>query len=140
VSRDDAAARDGQLVSCAAEQSKCCPICTATFDPGSDLTFTSLGRWQCLRGGADGSNGCCATCGCGTEYRCSSGGRRVATCLGDGAHCPFAAQRGDGAHYPSQKWYRFNRPKLPGQNFRERFFGRKFEFFFRRLKNIQKGD
>ena len=37
-----------------------------------DLPFTSWGRWQCLRGGADGLNGCSAACGCGTEYRCGA--------------------------------------------------------------------
>jgi hypothetical protein len=29
-------------------------------------------------------------------------GGRVATCLGDGAHCSFAALSGGGAHCPSQ--------------------------------------
>ena len=28
-----------------------------TLDPCGDLPFTSWGRWQCLRGGADGLNG-----------------------------------------------------------------------------------
>jgi hypothetical protein len=32
VSRDAVAAREEQLVSCAAEQSKYCSICTATLD------------------------------------------------------------------------------------------------------------
>jgi hypothetical protein len=40
-----------------------------TLDPFDDLPFTSWGRWQCLRGGAGGLNGCYAACGCGTEHR-----------------------------------------------------------------------
>jgi hypothetical protein len=73
VSRDAAAAGEEQLVGCAAEQSKCCSICTATLGPCGDLPFTSWGRWQCLRGGADaGLNGFYAACGCGTEYRCGA--------------------------------------------------------------------
>ena len=71
VSRDAAAAGEEKLVSCAAEQSKYCSICTATIDPFGDLPFTNWGRWQCLRG-ADGLNGCSAACGCGTEYRCGA--------------------------------------------------------------------
>jgi hypothetical protein len=71
VSRD-ASAEEEQLVSCAAELSKYCSICTVTFDSCGDLPFTSLGRWQCLRGGADGLNGCSAPCGWGTEYRCEA--------------------------------------------------------------------
>ena len=58
VSRDAVAAGEDQLDSCAAEQSKCCSICTATLGPYGDLPFTSWGRWQCFRGGADGFNGC----------------------------------------------------------------------------------
>jgi hypothetical protein len=69
VSRDTAAAGEEQLVSCAAEQSKYCSICTVTLDPCGDLAFKSFGRWQCLRGGADGLDGRSAACGCGTEYR-----------------------------------------------------------------------
>jgi len=42
-------------------------ICTVTLDPCGDLPFTSWGRWQCLRGGADGLHGCSAACGCGTD-------------------------------------------------------------------------
>jgi hypothetical protein len=49
VSRDDAVAGEEQLAYCAAEQSNCCSICTVTLE----LPFTSWGRWQCLRGGAD---------------------------------------------------------------------------------------
>jgi hypothetical protein len=52
VSRDAVAAGEEQLVSCAAEQSKCCSICAVTLHPCGDLLFTSWGRWQCLRGGA----------------------------------------------------------------------------------------
>jgi len=53
VSRDTAAAREEQLASCAAEQSKCCSICTVALGPCGDLPFTSWGRWQWFRGGAD---------------------------------------------------------------------------------------
>ena len=69
VSRDDVAAGEKQLVSCAAEQSKYCFICTVTLD---HCGVTSWGRWQCRRGGAGGLNGCYAVCGCGTEYRCGA--------------------------------------------------------------------
>jgi hypothetical protein len=72
VSRDALAAGEEQLVSCAAEQSKYCSICTVTPDSCDDLPFTSWGRWQCLRGGAGGLNGCFAACGCGTDYRCGA--------------------------------------------------------------------
>ena len=72
VSRDDVAAGEKQLVSCAAEQSKYCSICIVTLGPCGDLPFTSLGRWQSLRGGADGSNDCYVACGCGTKYRCGA--------------------------------------------------------------------
>ena len=68
VSRDAVAAGEEQLVSCGAEQIKCCSICTVTLDPFGDLPFKSWGRWQCLRGGADGLNGySAAACGCGTD-------------------------------------------------------------------------
>jgi hypothetical protein len=80
VSRNAAASGEEQLVSCLAEQSKYCSICTVTLDPCGDLLFTSWGRWQCLRGGADvGLDSCYAACGCGTEYRCGAlpGGGRV---------------------------------------------------------------
>jgi hypothetical protein len=69
VSCNAAAAGAEELVSCAAEQNKYCFICTATLDPFGDLPFTSWGRWQHLRGGAGGLNGCYAACGCGTDYR-----------------------------------------------------------------------
>jgi hypothetical protein len=107
VSRNAVAAEDEELVSCAAEQNNyfsfC--ICTATLDPCGDLPITSWSRWQCLRGGADGLNGGSAACGCGTEYRCGAllGGDVWRHALGVGAHCPFADQRGDGAHCFSQK-------------------------------------
>ena len=125
VSRDAGATREEQLVSCAAEQRKCCSICTVTPGPCGDLPFTSWCRWLCLRGGADGLNSCYAACCCGTEYRCgaSPGGDVWRHACGYGAHCSFAAQRGDFAHCPSQKWYRFTRPKMPGQNSRASFFG-----------------
>jgi hypothetical protein len=70
VSRDAVAAGKERLVSCAALRSKYCSICTVTLDSCGYLPFTSWGRWQCLRGGADGLNGCSAACGCGTDYRC----------------------------------------------------------------------
>jgi hypothetical protein len=72
VSRDAVAAGEEQLVSCAAEQSKYCSICTVTLGPCGDLPFTSWGRLYCLRGSADGLNGFYAACGCGTEYRCGA--------------------------------------------------------------------
>jgi hypothetical protein len=72
VSRDAATAGEEQLVSCGAEQSKYCSICTVTVGPCGNLPFTSWGRWQCLRGGAGGLNGCSAACGCGNEYRCGA--------------------------------------------------------------------
>jgi hypothetical protein len=70
--RSAVAAGEEQLVSCAAEQSKYCSIFTVTFGPCSDLPFTSWGRWQCPRGGADDLNGFYAACGCGTDYRCGA--------------------------------------------------------------------
>jgi hypothetical protein len=70
VSRDAAAAGEEQLFSCSAEQNLFSSICTAALGSYCDLSFTSWGRWQCLRGGADGLNGCYAACGCGTENRC----------------------------------------------------------------------
>ena len=63
VSYDAVTVGEEQLVSCAAEQSKYCSICTVTFDP---CGVTKWGRWQCRRGGADCLNGCYAVCGCGT--------------------------------------------------------------------------
>jgi hypothetical protein len=74
VSRDAVAAGEEQLVSCAAEKSKYCSICTVTLDPCGDLPFKSWGCWQSLRGGADGLNGCYSACGFGfgTEYRCGA--------------------------------------------------------------------
>ena len=69
MSRGAAAAGEEQLVSCAAQKSKYCSICVVTLDPCGDLPRTSWGRWQCLRDGADGLNGCYAACGCGTDYR-----------------------------------------------------------------------
>ena len=72
VSRDAVAAGEEELASCAAELIKYCSVCTVTLDPCGDLPFTSWGRWQCRRGGADGLNGCYAACGCGTENRCGA--------------------------------------------------------------------
>jgi hypothetical protein len=105
VSRDAAAAGEEQLASCAAEKNTYCSICTVTLDPCGYLSFTSWGRWQCLRGGADGLNGCSATCDCGTDYRFGAllGGDVWRHAWGYGAHCPIAAQRGGGAHCLSQK-------------------------------------
>jgi hypothetical protein len=48
VSRDAFAEGEEKLVSCA----------YITLGPCGDLPFTSWSRWQCLRGGADGLNGC----------------------------------------------------------------------------------
>jgi hypothetical protein len=71
VSRYAAVAGEEQLVSCTAEQSKCCSFCTVTPGPCGDLPFTSWVRWQCLRDGADlGLYSCYAVCSCGKEYRC----------------------------------------------------------------------
>jgi hypothetical protein len=44
VSRDATAAGEEKLVSCAAEKSNHCSICTVTFDPCGVLPFTSRGR------------------------------------------------------------------------------------------------
>ena len=112
VSHNAVAAGEGQLANCAAEQGKYFSICTAALDPCGDLPFTSWGRWQCLRGGADGSSGFYGACGCGAEYRCGAllGGGVWRHNRGDGAHCPFAAQRGDGANCLSQKYYHLTRP------------------------------
>ncbi len=57
-SRNAVAAEEEQLVSSTAEQSKYRSICTVTLDPCGDLPFTGGGRWQCVRSGADGLNGC----------------------------------------------------------------------------------
>jgi hypothetical protein len=72
LSRDAVAAGEEKLVSYAAEKSKYCSICTVTLIPCGDLTFTSWGRWQCLRGGADSLNGFYAACGCGNDGRCGA--------------------------------------------------------------------
>jgi hypothetical protein len=84
VSREAVAAGEEQLVSCSAERRKYCFICTVTLGPCGDLPFTSWGRWQCLRGGADaGLDSCYAASR--LRKRISiwgpAGGRRVATCL-----------------------------------------------------------
>jgi hypothetical protein len=68
LNRDAVAAGEKKLVSCTAEQRIYCFICTVTLDPCGDLPFTSWGRWQCLRGGADaGLNSFYAAWGCGTK-------------------------------------------------------------------------
>ena len=102
VSHDAVAVGEEQLVSCAAEQSKYCSICTVTLDP---CGVTSWGRWQCRRGGANCWNGCSAACGCGTEYRC---GDPLGETCGDileamARIAPIEAQRFDGTHCLSQK-------------------------------------
>jgi hypothetical protein len=104
VSRGAVVAGKEQLVSCAAGPCKYYSICTVNLGPCGDLPFTSWSRWQCLRGGTDGLNSFYAACGCGTEYRWGAlpGGDVWRHACGDGAHCPFAAQRGDGAHCLSQ--------------------------------------
>jgi hypothetical protein len=48
VSRDVAAAGKEKLVSCAAEQSKYCYICTVALGPCGDLAFKSRGRFGCV--------------------------------------------------------------------------------------------
>jgi hypothetical protein len=98
VRRDAVAAGEEQLVSCAAEQSKCCSICTVTLDLYGDLPFTSWGRWQCLRDGADGLNGSYAACGCGTEYWCGA-------LLGGGVwRLAFRRWRGLPLRSPTRRW------------------------------------
>ena len=67
VSHGAVAVGEEQLVSCAAEQSKYCSICTVTLDPCGVMSW---GHWQYCRGGADCLNSCDAVCGCGNEYRC----------------------------------------------------------------------
>jgi hypothetical protein len=117
VSSDASAAGEENLASCAAEQRKYCSICTVNRDFCGDLPFTSWGRWQCLRGGADvGFNSCYAVCGCGTEYRC--GPCRVealATCLRRWRALPLidmvpfhSTQKAAGSKFPSKVlWTRF---------------------------------
>jgi hypothetical protein len=41
MNRDAVAVREKQLVSCTAEKSKYCSICTVTLDPSGGLLFTS---------------------------------------------------------------------------------------------------
>jgi hypothetical protein len=118
VSRDADTAGEEQLVSCAAEQSKYCSIFTVTLSPCGDLPFTSWGRWQCLRGGADNLNGCYAACGCGTEYRCGP-------CWGEACGDMLEAMARIALSQPNDAMARIasrrNRtisldPNLPGQN------------------------
>jgi hypothetical protein len=101
MSRDAVTAGEEQLVSCSAEQSKCFSICTVTLDPCGDLPFTSWGRWQCLRGGADGLNGCYAACGCGTAMA------RITPSQPNDAMAPIASRRNRTISLD---------PNLPGQN------------------------
>jgi hypothetical protein len=73
VTRGAFAAGKEQLLNWPAEQGEYFSICTVTLEPCGDFSFTSRGRWQCLRGGTDaGLNSCSAACGCGTEYRCGA--------------------------------------------------------------------
>ena len=104
VSRDASAEGEEQLETFTAEKSKHCSICTVTLTLAAIYLSRVGGRWQCLRGGAGGLNGCYA-CGCSTEYRCGAllGGELWRHAREYGAHCPFEAQRGDGAHCLSQK-------------------------------------
>jgi hypothetical protein len=140
VSRDAVAAREEQLISCSAEQSKYCSICTVTLDPCGDLPFTSWCRWQCLRGGADGLNGCYAACGCGTEYRYGAvlGNKcgdmleamaRIAPSQPNEPMARIASRRNSTISLDSNQ---------PGQNSRERFFGRRFEFVLEDLNRFEK--
>jgi hypothetical protein len=130
VSRDAAAAGEEQLISCAAEQSKYYPMCTVTLDPCGDLPFTSWGRWLCLRGGADGLISCYAACGCGTEYMCwgPAGGRRAATCLRRWRALPLRSPTRRWRALPLAEMVPFHSTQAAGQNSRESYFGRRFEF------------
>jgi hypothetical protein len=103
VNRDAVAAGEGKLVSCAADQSTYCSICTLTRDPYGDLPVMSWSRWQCLRGGADVVlNSYHAACGCGTEYRCEAlpGGEVWRHTRGKGAHRPPFRS-------PTRQWHVF---------------------------------
>jgi len=140
VTHDAATAGEEQLVSCAAKQNKYCLICTVTFGPCVDIALSvSLGRWQCLRGGADaGLESCYAACGCGTEYRRGAlpGGRGV-TSLRLWRALPLR-RRGDGAHCLSQingssgEQLTLTRPKLGSLE--------RIRNCSRRSKQIRKGD
>jgi hypothetical protein len=100
ASRDAAAAGKEQLVSCAAEYSKYCFLCTATLDPCGDLPFTSWVRWQCLRGGADAGLNSYLLCRLRLRHRISvwgpAGGRRVATFLLEAMACFAPSQPNEG--------------------------------------------
>jgi hypothetical protein len=129
VSRDAAAVGEGQLASCAAEQSKYCSICTVTLGSCDDLPFTSWGRWQCLRGGAGGLNGSYAACGCGTDIG-------VGPCWGEACGDMLEAT----ARIASRRNSTISLdPNLPGQKSREMFFRRRFKIV-QRFKYIRKGD
>jgi hypothetical protein len=141
VSRDAAAAREEQLVSCAAEKSKCCSICTVTLGPCGDLPFASWGRWKYLRGGADGLNGCYAACGFGTEYRCGAllGGRRVATCLRRWRALPLRSPTRRWRALPLAEMVPFHSTQAAGSNSREKFFGRRFEIVLECSNRFKRG-
>jgi hypothetical protein len=120
VSRGAVKAGEEQLVSFAEDKSKYCSICTGALDPRGDLPVMNWGRWQCLRGGAGvGLNSCYAVCSCGTECRCGAlpEGDVWRNARSDGARCPFAAQRGDDAHCPSQKMLPFHSTQAAGSKF-----------------------
>jgi hypothetical protein len=130
ASRDAATAGEEQFASCAAEKSKYFSICTVTLDPCGDLPFTSWGRWQCFRGGADGSNGCYAACGFGTEYRC------VGPCWGEAFGDMLEAMARITPLQPNDAMtriaFRRNRtisldPKSAGSKLRMRLFRRRFK-------------
>jgi hypothetical protein len=140
VSRDTAAAGEEQLASCAAEKSKYCSICTVTLGPCGDLPFTSWGLWQCLRGGAGGLNGYMPPAISALNIDVGPcRGSKYGGMLEAMVHCPFAAQRGESADCPSQKWHHFTRPKLPGQNSREKLFGRRFKIALEGPNRFKRG-
>jgi hypothetical protein len=139
VSRDAAKAGEEQLVSCAAEKSDYCSICTVTLGPCGDLPFTSWGRWQCLRGGADGSNGCNVACGYGTEYRC---GALLGKTCGDMLEAMARITPSQPNDAMARIASRRNRTislelNLPGQNSRERFFDVDSQLFSKVQKNLK---
>jgi hypothetical protein len=133
VSRDAVAAEEDQLASCTAEQRKYFFICTVTLGPCGDTPFTSWARWQCLRGRADGLNGCYAACGCGTEYRCGAllGGDVWASCLRRWRALPLRSPLRRWRESPLAEIVPFHSadPNLPGENSRVRSFRRRFKFF-----------
>jgi hypothetical protein len=140
VSRDAVAAGEEQFTSCAAEQKKYCSISTVTLGPCGDLPFTSWGRWQCLRSGADGLNGCYAVCGCGTEYR-------FGACWGETCGDMLEAMARIAPSQPNEAIARIAslrngtislNPNLPGRNSRGRFFRRRFEIVLEGSNRFEK--